>query len=46
MDHRNLISNVKVFQELLNKFKDFQGLEFLFQIQGHLETFMVCTNPV
>ena len=27
-------------------FKDFQGLDFIFKIQGFLSTFKVCANPV
>ena len=32
--------------KLAPKFKDFQGLEFLFKIQGFLRTFKVCANTV
>ena len=37
------LDEFKVFQALLHKFKDFQGLEVLF---SNSSTFKFCTNPV
>ena len=39
------LDKLKVFQALLHKFKDFQGLEFLFESQGHLSTFKFFYKP-